>query len=84
MGARNSQRELGIIHAYHDRSDGGGLVTTIVEMAFTGMVGVGIKLKGYAASIYPQDILASLFNKEPGAVFQVSESNFKAFEDVFR
>ena len=53
MGARNSERELGIIHAYHDRSDGGGLFTTIVEMAFfAGMVSVGIKMKGYAAIAY--------------------------------
>ena len=47
------RRDLGIIHAYHDRSDG-GLFTTIVEMAFAGRVGVDIKMKGCAASIYPQ------------------------------
>ena len=53
-------------------------------MAFAGTVGAGVKLKGYAASIYPQGIIAGLFNKELGAIFQVSESNLRAFEDVFR
>ena len=59
--------ELGIIHAYYDRSDG-GLFTTIVEMAFAGRVGVNIKVKDYATSIYSQDIIAGMFNKKPGAV----------------
>jgi len=75
-------RELGIVHAYHDRSDG-GLFTTIVEMAFAGRVGVDMKVKDYATSIHPKDITAALFNEELGAVFQVSESNLGAFEDAF-
>ena len=76
-------RELEIIHAYHDRSEG-GLFTTIIERAFAGRVGVDIKVKDYAAGIYPQNIIAAFLNEELGAVFQVSESNLGAFEDVFR
>jgi len=73
-------RELGIIRAYHDRSDG-GLFTT---MAFAGRAGVDMKVKDHAASIHPQDIRANLFNEELGAVFQVSESNLGAFKNAFR
>ncbi|KAG0640770.1 putative phosphoribosylformylglycinamidine synthase [Tuber brumale] len=75
-------RELGIVHAYHDRSDG-GIFTAIVEMAFAGRVGVDIKLKDYADNRNPKDIIAALFNEELGAVFQVSESNLGDFKDAF-
>jgi len=75
-------RELGIVRVYHDRSDG-GLFTTMVEMAFAGRVGVDMKVKDYATSMHPKDIIAALFNEELGAVFQVSESNLGAFEDAF-
>ena len=51
-------------------------------MAFAGRVGVDMKVKDYAASIQPKDIIAALLNEELGAVFQVSESNLGAFEDA--
>jgi len=67
-------RELGIVHAYHDRSDG-GLFTMIVEIAFAGRVSVDMKVKEYAISTHPKDIIAALFNEGLAAVPQVSESN---------
>lgn len=58
--------------AYHDRSDG-GLIVTLLEMAFAGRVGLDITVKG-------NDIFSSLFNEELGAVFQVS--NVDEFTNV--
>ena len=55
--------------AYHDRSDG-GLLVTIAEMAFAGHVGVTINLDGLG-----DDPLAILFNEEAGAVLQVSRAD---------
>lgn len=55
--------------AYHDRSDG-GLLTTVLEMAFAGHCGVDIDL-----AAVPGDALAKLFNEEAGAVLQVSQSH---------
>ena len=52
--------------AYHDRSDG-GLLVTLLEMAFAGHCGVDIDLAGV-----PGEALAKLFNEEAGAVLQVS------------
>jgi phosphoribosylformylglycinamidine synthase len=52
--------------AYHDRSDG-GLLTTLVEMAFAGHCGFDVDLDGISGSA-----LEVLFNEEAGAVLQVS------------
>jgi phosphoribosylformylglycinamidine synthase len=52
--------------AYHDRSDG-GLLVTLLEMAFAGHCGVDIDLAGV-----PGEALAKLFNEEAGAVLQLS------------
>ena len=56
------------ILAYHDRSDG-GLITTLIEMAFAGHCGVDINLDGIADN----DLIAGLFNEELGAVIQVEK-----------
>ncbi len=53
------------ILAFHDRSDG-GVIASICEMAFAGRVGVDIRLNCEA-----DDVLAELFNEEPGVVLQV-------------
>jgi phosphoribosylformylglycinamidine synthase len=60
--------ELGFVHAYHDRSDG-GLFAAICEMAFAGRTGVRIEIEDLG-----RDPLAALFNEELGAVLQVPRS----------
>ena len=55
----------GLIVAYHDRSDG-GLLVTLMEMAFAGRAGLRIRLDGLGDSP-----LSSLFAEELGAVIQV-------------
>jgi phosphoribosylformylglycinamidine synthase len=57
--------EAGLALAYHDRSDG-GLVVTLLEMAFAGGVGLDVDLSSLAG-----DDAALLFNEELGAVIQV-------------
>ncbi len=59
--------------AYHDRSDG-GLLATVVEMAFAGHVGVDIELP------HLHEPFAALFNEELGAVIQVRETDL---DDVY-
>jgi len=58
-----------LIHACHDRSDG-GLITTVAEMSFAGHCGVKLKL---ADTIV--DETAFLFNEEPGLVIETSTEN---------
>ena len=58
----NQQR---LIHAYHDRSDG-GLLALICEMMFAAHCGVTLDL-----STLKGDIIPALFNEELGAVIQV-------------
>jgi len=53
--------------AYHDRSDG-GLVVTVAEMMFAGRLGASLRLAGSA-----NEILAQLFSEELGAVVQVAD-----------
>ena len=58
----------GHLLAYHDRSDG-GLMATVVEMAFAGHCGLDLNLDALADS--REDLPAALFNEELGAVIQV-------------
>jgi phosphoribosylformylglycinamidine synthase len=57
--------ERSITLAYHDRSDG-GLLVTLLEMAFAGGTGLTIELTTIAG-----DPVSILFNEELGAVIQV-------------
>ncbi|KAK9451534.1 CobB/CobQ-like glutamine amidotransferase domain-containing protein [Limtongia smithiae] len=66
-----------LVLAYHDRSDG-GLLTTLLEMAFAGRVGLHIDLPGGDA-----DIVSTLFNEELGAVFQVKTEDVDRFIAIF-
>ncbi|MGJ3493406.1 Phosphoribosylformylglycinamidine synthase [Piscirickettsia salmonis] len=55
----------GLLMAYHDRSDG-GLLVTVAEMMFAGHAGVDLYLDALG-----RDAIASLFNEELGAVIQI-------------
>jgi phosphoribosylformylglycinamidine synthase len=65
-------RALGALLAYHDRSDGGVLVT-LLEMAFAGRCGLEVSLAAGAGSA-----IAALFAEEPGAVLQVRAAQLEA------
>jgi phosphoribosylformylglycinamidine synthase len=58
--------------AYHDRSDG-GLLTTVLEMAFAGHCGLDLCLDALADDA--EELAAVLFNEELGAVVQVHQDN---------
>ena len=62
-----------LLLAYHDRSDG-GVITTLLEMAFAGHCGLEIHLDGWAEAT-----LRALFNEELGAVLQVAEAQRETF-----
>ncbi|MBE9549994.1 MAG: phosphoribosylformylglycinamidine synthase [Proteobacteria bacterium] len=64
----------GRLLAYHDRSDG-GLLTTLLEMAFAAQSGLDIKLPGAAS-----ESLSWLFSEEPGAVIQVRTEDLPGIE----
>ena len=55
-----------LARAYHDRSDG-GIAVTLAEMAITGG-------RGLVAALPDGDALEQLFNEQPGAVLQVTDS----------
>lgn len=60
----------GHLLAYHDRSDG-GLLASVVEMAFAGHCGLNLQLATVAHS--REEVAAVLFNEELGAVIQVRQ-----------
>ncbi|MFC0267782.1 phosphoribosylformylglycinamidine synthase [Kushneria aurantia] len=70
----------GRLLAYHDRSDGGVLVT-LAEMAFAGHCGVSIVLDALASD--SQQATAALFAEEPGAVIQVHRGEMESVMAVF-
>ncbi|WP_368900296.1 phosphoribosylformylglycinamidine synthase [Mixta calida] len=64
----------GKLLAYHDRSDG-GLLVTLAEMAFAGHCGIDADIAALG-----EDTLAALFNEELGAVIQVAAQDRAAVE----
>ncbi len=62
--------------AYHDRSDG-GLLVTLAEMAFTGHCGIEVDIAALG-----HDPLAALFNEELGAVIQIAASDRSEVEHL--
>ena len=62
--------------AYHDRSDG-GIVVTLAEMAITGGRGIKVELPD-------GDVLGRLFTEQPGAVLQVADENLKDVLAIFK
>lgn len=65
-----------LIFAGHDISDG-GLITALLEMAFSGSSGIKIKL-----NCSQSGIIEELFSEEPGLLIEVSNSKFKIVKDL--
>jgi phosphoribosylformylglycinamidine synthase len=71
-------RTRGKVLAYHDRSDG-GLLVTLLEMAFAGHCGLRVRLEPGATSTMGQ-----LFSEEPGAVLQIAVADQAEVLDCLR
>jgi phosphoribosylformylglycinamidine synthase len=71
--------------AYHDRSDG-GLLATVVEMAFAGHVGIDVDLPvSQISNLNAQlDSFAQLFSEELGAVIQVRAADLDSVNATLR
>jgi len=65
--------KAGKLLAYHDKGDG-GLLATVAEMAFAGHCGVDINIDELG-----DDVIASLFNEEVGAVVQLRREDANDF-----
>ncbi|MEX2014521.1 MAG: phosphoribosylformylglycinamidine synthase, partial [Candidatus Saccharimonadales bacterium] len=68
---------LNLINAYHDRSDG-GLITTLLEMAFSGRCGLSIDL----SELKGDYSIETLFNEELGAVIEVDNNKLSKVSEV--
>ena len=62
--------DAGLALSYHDRSDG-GLLITLLEMAFGARCGLSIDLSFLGSQLSGEDALAFLFNEEVGFVVEV-------------
>ena len=67
FNAMNELKAADAVLAYHDRSDGGALVT-LLEMAFAGRCGLNVEI-----DCAPEQAPATLFNEEVGVVLQVTD-----------
>ena len=65
-----------LLAAGHDRSDG-GLITTVLEMAFSGNCGLNIDLQSTDSP------LATLFSEELGLVVECADEHLTALQQVF-
>jgi phosphoribosylformylglycinamidine synthase len=68
--------DRGLLTAGHDRSDG-GLVTTVLEMAFAGNCGLDVTMEGVPGA------LAALFAEELGLVLECRPEDLAEVEAVF-
>ena len=66
--AVQSLNQQGLLLAYHDRSDGGAIIS-VLEMLFAARLGARISVAGSG-----ETMLAELFSEEAGAVLQVADS----------
>jgi len=64
FSALREMKDQGLVLAYHDRSDG-GLLVTLLEMAFAAHCGLSVDLGAV------DDVMAAAFAEELGAVIQV-------------
>lgn len=71
-----------IVLAHHVRSTG-GLLRTLTEMMFAGRCGLEIGLEDIAQNTGMAETIASLFNEELGAVFQVRKRDEVNFNRCF-
>ncbi|CAG8439315.1 7441_t:CDS:1 [Ambispora leptoticha] len=69
-----------LILAYHDRSDG-GLIVTLVEMMFAGNVGISVELSTIVGN--DGNLLKSLFSEELGILLQLREVDIQKFINIF-
>ena len=76
FGAIQELNAAGLLLAYHDRSDG-GLIVTLLEMAFAASAGLSVRLD----SLGP-DSLAAMFSEELGAVIQVRTDDVPRVREV--
>jgi phosphoribosylformylglycinamidine synthase len=75
--ALRALRAAELVWAYHDRSDG-GLIVTLVEMAFAGHCGVQVEL-----DVARGPALAQLFSEGCGAVLQIPTARLHEAWHVF-
>jgi len=66
----------GLLLAYHDRSDGGAIVT-LIEMALASRCGLDLELTGWA-----ENTLSALFAEELGAVLQIRAGQKEEFQKL--
>jgi phosphoribosylformylglycinamidine synthase len=76
FAAQRALRARDLVHAYHDRSDG-GLFVTLAEMAFASRAGLTISVPERHT-----DAIAYLFAEEPGAVLQIARADLEIVETL--
>ncbi len=71
FNAISALKRAGLVHAYHDRSDG-GLFVSICEISFASHVGITIDLTDLETESIP-----GLFSEELGCIIQISKSKIQ-------
>ena len=69
-----------VLNAYHDRSDG-GLITTLIEMAFVSNMSVDLKNISKRSKT---ELIRFLFNEELGGIFAIDKKYEKEFIKLIR
>jgi phosphoribosylformylglycinamidine synthase len=77
FAALRELKDQGLLLAYHDRSDG-GLLVTVLEMAFAAHCGLRLELGSVP------DTIAACFAEELGAVIQVPAARVAQVQDILQ
>lgn len=71
-------KQMGLVLAYHDRSDG-GLLVCLLEMAFAAHCGLEIDISALGAAVLPL-----LFTEELGAVIQIPQAQAAQVQAILK
>lgn len=80
VAALNQLKASSTVLAYHDRSDG-GLLITLCEMAFASHMGLKIDLSSYVSD-WQKEGVSALFNEELGVVLQIPANALKEVQKI--
>ncbi|MBI5408434.1 MAG: phosphoribosylformylglycinamidine synthase, partial [Nitrospirae bacterium] len=73
--------EKDLILSGHDRSDG-GLIATLLEMAFAGNCGIEIEVRSQKSEVRSEEVMAMLFSEELGFIIEYLPENEKEIISV--
>lgn len=84
FNAIKNLKNQNLILSYHDRSDG-GLLVSLVEMSLCSRIGITVHLEKFINTLVnKKSILENLFNEEIGVILQISKDKIEKINEILK